>query len=207
MGSWLESCRGVYHPTRLTSLTLLQASSDVPVLQASSDAPASTLSASTAGLQADAPASTAPSRTPPHALTPVGVSYLPIDSGPETHPLTPHTESSIPDSSSRAIRDPQYLLGEGRNGGGWGSVFDDMGSSTFYDMNDPTTWYEDRQRGFASEAGGRTPALFLQELVHESSLLTAVAMSTLRNDIEGAPSPLGIHIPGSDFPEVDPDQE
>lgn len=130
-----------------------------------------------------------------------------IGSGPETHPSTPHTESSIPDSSSRAIRDPQYLLGEGRKDGGWGSLFDDKGSSTFYDMNDPTTWYEDRQRGFASEAGGRTPALFLQELVHLTSLLTAVAMSTLRNDIEGAPSPLGIHIPGSDFPEVDPDQD
>ena len=34
------------------------------------------------------------------------------------------------------------------------------------------------------------PSLFLQELAHLSSLLSAVAMSTLRNDIEMAESPL-----------------
>lgn len=124
---------------------------------------------------------------------------------PETHPATPRTESSsIPDSSSRVIQDANYLVTEGRKDGGWGKLFDDKGSSTYYDMQDPTTWYEDQHRGFASEAGGRTPALFLQELAHLASLTTAVAMSTLRNDVEGTPSPLGVHIPGSDFPEVDP---
>lgn len=50
-----------------------------------------------------------------------------------------------------------------------------------------------------------TPPLFLQELAHLSSLACAVALSTLRNDMERGESPLGIYIPGSDWPEIDPD--
>jgi hypothetical protein len=46
------------------------------------------------------------------------------------------------------------------------------------------------------------PSLFLQELAHLSSLLTAVAMSTLRNDIELAESPLREYIPGEPWPPV-----
>jgi hypothetical protein len=53
--------------------------------------------------------------------------------------------------------------------------------------------------------GGHTPPLFLQELAHLASLLMAVALSTLRNDIEGAESPLSVHVPGKPWPEVDPD--
>jgi hypothetical protein len=60
------------------------------------------------------------------------------------------------------------------------------------------------KQGFASTKGGRTPALFLQELAHLSSLMTAVAFSTLRNDVEGAESPLDVYEPGADWPEVDP---
>jgi hypothetical protein len=48
------------------------------------------------------------------------------------------------------------------------------------------------------------PALFLQELAHLSSLMNAVALSTLRNDVEGAESPLDVYDPGADWPEVDP---
>ena len=48
--------------------------------------------------------------------------------------------------------------------------------------------------------------MFLQELAHLSSLLVAVAFSTLRNGDEGTESPLGIYIPGSDWPASDPDQ-
>lgn len=51
-----------------------------------------------------------------------------------------------------------------------------------------------------------TPSLFLQELAHLSSLLSAVAMSTLRNDIEMAESPLTEYIPGQPWPPMDPDQ-
>jgi len=51
-----------------------------------------------------------------------------------------------------------------------------------------------------------TPPLFLQELAHLSSLACAVALSTLRNDMERGESPLGIYIPGSDWPEIDPDK-
>lgn len=50
------------------------------------------------------------------------------------------------------------------------------------------------------------PSLFLQELSHLSSLLSATAMSTLRNDVEMAESPLTEYIPGQPWPPMDPDQ-
>lgn len=50
------------------------------------------------------------------------------------------------------------------------------------------------------------PSLFLQDGVHLLSLLSAVAMSSLRDDIEGSESPLVEYIPGSPWPPVDPDQ-
>lgn len=50
-----------------------------------------------------------------------------------------------------------------------------------------------------------TPPLFLQELAHLLSLLSAVAMSTLRNDLEQADSPLIPFTPGAPWPHVDPD--
>eukprot|EP00592_Proboscia_alata_P008410 CAMPEP_0194363226 /NCGR_PEP_ID=MMETSP0174-20130528/11089_1 /TAXON_ID=216777 /ORGANISM="Proboscia alata, Strain PI-D3" /LENGTH=571 /DNA_ID=CAMNT_0039136577 /DNA_START=31 /DNA_END=1746 /DNA_ORIENTATION=- len=52
-----------------------------------------------------------------------------------------------------------------------------------------------------------TPSLYLQELCHLSSLLVAVAFSTLRNDIEFRESPLGTYNPNSDpvdWPPVNP---
>lgn len=48
-------------------------------------------------------------------------------------------------------------------------------------------------------------SLFLQEAAHLLSLLSAVAMSTLRNDLENAESPLVPFVPGANFPCVDPD--
>mmetsp|Transcript_19794 Transcript_19794/g.28710 ORF Transcript_19794/g.28710 Transcript_19794/m.28710 type:complete len:410 (-) Transcript_19794:210-1439(-) len=50
------------------------------------------------------------------------------------------------------------------------------------------------------------PSLFLQECAHLMSLLSAVAMSTLRNDIEGTETPLIQYVPGSPWPPVDPDK-
>eukprot|EP00550_Attheya_septentrionalis_P000548 CAMPEP_0198283316 /NCGR_PEP_ID=MMETSP1449-20131203/2955_1 /TAXON_ID=420275 /ORGANISM="Attheya septentrionalis, Strain CCMP2084" /LENGTH=647 /DNA_ID=CAMNT_0043979897 /DNA_START=270 /DNA_END=2213 /DNA_ORIENTATION=- len=50
-----------------------------------------------------------------------------------------------------------------------------------------------------------TPPLFLQELVHLSSLLSAVALSSLRNDSEEVEAPLDVYIPGSQWPPADPD--
>lgn len=47
--------------------------------------------------------------------------------------------------------------------------------------------------------------LFLQEGAHLLSLLSAVAMSTLRNDIEAAESPLATFQPAAPWPHVDPD--
>lgn len=49
------------------------------------------------------------------------------------------------------------------------------------------------------------PPLFLQECAHLLSLLSAVAMSTLRNDIEAAESPLATFAPNAPWPHVDPD--
>jgi hypothetical protein len=50
-----------------------------------------------------------------------------------------------------------------------------------------------------------TPSLFLQETAHLVSLLSAVAMSTLRNDIDQATSPIAPYVPGTQWPPVDPD--
>jgi predicted membrane chloride channel (bestrophin family) len=49
------------------------------------------------------------------------------------------------------------------------------------------------------------PPLFLEEAAHLLSLLSAVAMSTLRNDLEEAESPLAEFRPGAPWPHVDPD--
>ena len=46
---------------------------------------------------------------------------------------------------------------------------------------------------------------FLQEAAHLLSLLSAVAMSTLRNDVEHAESPLATFHKGRPWPHVDPD--
>ena len=48
-----------------------------------------------------------------------------------------------------------------------------------------------------------TPSLFLQELCHLTSLLNAVALSTLRIESETNSSPLAEYEPGSDWPPVD----
>ena len=49
------------------------------------------------------------------------------------------------------------------------------------------------------------PSLFLQEAVHLISLLSAVALSTLRVDDETFECPLIPYIPGTPWPPVDPD--
>jgi predicted membrane chloride channel (bestrophin family) len=49
------------------------------------------------------------------------------------------------------------------------------------------------------------PSLFLQETAHLLSLMSAVAMSTLRNDSESTESPLTEYMPGKPWPPVDPD--
>jgi hypothetical protein len=84
-------------------------------------------------------------------------------------------------------------------------LFED-GSSTFYKMGDESSWQRGEGKGFASTVGGRTPTLFLQELVHLASLCNAVAFSTLRSDIEGTEAPLDLYEAGSPWPEVDPDK-
>mmetsp|Transcript_18555 Transcript_18555/g.26108 ORF Transcript_18555/g.26108 Transcript_18555/m.26108 type:complete len:593 (+) Transcript_18555:266-2044(+) len=112
--------------------------------------------------------------------------------------------------STDAIARPDFLMDRGRKDGGWGMLFDD-GRSTYHKLDDPresNDFWESTQSNpvltFASDKGGRSPSLFLQELAHLASLCCAVAFSTLRNDIEGAQSPLEKYHPGSPWPEVDP---
>jgi predicted membrane chloride channel (bestrophin family) len=50
------------------------------------------------------------------------------------------------------------------------------------------------------------PSLFLQEAAHLFSLTSAVAMASLRADMEGCASPLVEYIPGQPFPPVNPDE-
>mmetsp|Transcript_8127 Transcript_8127/g.11630 ORF Transcript_8127/g.11630 Transcript_8127/m.11630 type:complete len:626 (+) Transcript_8127:147-2024(+) len=94
-----------------------------------------------------------------------------------------------------------HLFGKPRLDGGWGTLFKDdprlRKTATYYKIGDET-------EGFASTRGGRTPSLFLQELAHLASLCCAVALATLRNDIEGAESPLDTYHPGEPWPEADP---
>ena len=96
---------------------------------------------------------------------------------------------------------PTPLLGQEVFDGNWGPLFND-GKSTYFSPDNPNAAFDDR-KGFASTSGGRTPPLFLQELAHLASLLVAVALSTLRNDIDGAESPLDLYEIGAPWPEVD----
>lgn len=117
-----------------------------------------------------------------------------------------HEDSEMSGDSDEEIvlhdinRPPQFLTGRPRMDGNWGKLFAD-GKSTYLK---PEDFSEIDHNGFASAQGGHTPILFLQELAHLSSLLNAVAMSTLRNDVEGVSSPLSLYIPGSAWPAVDP---
>ena len=59
---------------------------------------------------------------------------------------------------------------------------------------------------YFARPNGQTPSLFLQELAHLSSLVCAVALSTLRNDLESKDSVLDVYSPGSPWPAADPDK-
>jgi hypothetical protein len=112
--------------------------------------------------------------------------------------------------------DETRLLGPPRLDGGWGLLYsyDNDRADASTDQNErfrdelPRTRAQqslfDDEKGFASRPGGRTPSLFLQELTHLSSLLVAVALSTLRHDMEDAEPPLGVYVPGMKWPAADP---
>lgn len=102
---------------------------------------------------------------------------------------------------------PIPLTGPARLDGNWGKLFSDRRATFFQpkDTDPSSPNHLNNFPSFASVQGGRTPSLFLQELAHLCSLMNAVALSTLRNDIETAPSPLGVYRPGAPWPEVDPD--
>jgi len=103
--------------------------------------------------------------------------------------------------------EPIPLVGKPRLDGNWGSYYSinpKQPLSTFVDPLRPDLM---DGKGFASTQGNRAPPLFLQELAHLSSLMTAVALSTLRNDKEGCESPLSIYEPGQPWPEVNPIQD
>jgi len=114
------------------------------------------------------------------------------------------------------IDNPRYLIQSPRLDGGWASAFpNDVdgntdGRSTYYHgLPQLDTMVKINPRGFASDAGGRTPSLYLQELVHLASLCSAVALATLRhytddNDASRISKDcFCIHNPGEPWPEVD----
>ena len=103
--------------------------------------------------------------------------------------------------------DPIPLVGKPRLDGNWTNYFTKNPKHPLCTFVDPHRPENIDSKGFASSQGDRTPPLFLQELAHLSSLLTAVALSTLRNDMEGCESPLAIYEPGQPWPEVDPNKD
>jgi len=105
-----------------------------------------------------------------------------------------------PTSDSQGQPLPAHLEGPAQLDGNWGAQFG-PNKATFFDSKHP---FKIEPEGFASYKGGLTPSLFLQELAHLASLLNAVALSTLRNDVEGAESPLDIYTPGRPWPAIDP---
>ena len=110
----------------------------------------------------------------------------------------------------------KHLLGPPRLDGGWGKLYQNeingKCTATYYDIQSSSNKMGNKKqrlppsdgKGFASTQGGRTPSLFLQELTHLSSLLVAVALSTLRNDMDDVESPLDVYTPGQTWPAVDP---
>jgi len=100
--------------------------------------------------------------------------------------------------------EPIPLVGKPRMDGNWGTYYSTNPKQPLSTFVDPLRPDVSDRKGFASIQGNRTPPLFLQELAHLSSLLTAVALSTLRNDKEGCESPLSIYEPGQPWPEVNP---
>ena len=129
--------------------------------------------------------------------------------------MTKNTVSGESKDTLDRSHDPTSLFGPGRLDGGWGKLFPNeingQPTATYYDVQRfgkdasriPPSKPVDKM-GFASTKGGRTPSLFLQELAHLTSLLCAVAMTTLRNDLDDVESPLGVYVPGQKWPEVDP---
>jgi hypothetical protein len=120
------------------------------------------------------------------------------------------------------------LAGEPRFDGGYGLLYnndddDDKSDESMYHDNRANNGLSGRDRrmrnvenrqqqqqyqqkqidGFANRSDGHTPSLFLQELTHLSSLLMAVAMSTLRHDMDNVDPPLGTYIPGMELPVTD----
>lgn len=118
------------------------------------------------------------------------------------------------------------LVGKPRFDGGYGLLYNEndwviSDESMIHDINtkEGLSSSRDRRRnaenqqqqqqqqmhmqGFAIRSDGHIPSLFLQELTHLSSLLMAVAMSTLRHDMDNVDPPLGTYIPGMELPVTD----
>lgn len=103
--------------------------------------------------------------------------------------------------------EPIPLVGNPRLDGNWTNYYTKNPKQPLCTFMDPHRPDNIDPKGFASCQGDRTPPLFLQELAHLSSLLSAVALSTLRHDKEGCESPLAIYESGQPWPEVDPNKD
>jgi predicted membrane chloride channel (bestrophin family) len=84
-----------------------------------------------------------------------------------------------------------------------GDGFGDDNSHANFDATRSST---KNTRDEDESSGPPAPSLFLQEAAHLFSLTSAVAMASLRADMEGVASPLVEYVPGLEFPAVNPDQ-
>jgi len=74
----------------------------------------------------------------------------------------------------------------------------DRQSTTRFITMSPSASTEDRNPA-------NNPSPYLQELVHLYSLISAVALATLRCDVEHCSIPISRYIPGAPWPPIDPD--
>lgn len=103
-------------------------------------------------------------------------------------------------ADSKNINDPDQRAKQKKSKSTFNEEFDCNGNpfSTF------TTVARERMN-WESNAELSAPPLFLEEVAHLLSLMSAVALSTLRNDLEEAESPLIEFFPNAPWPNVDPD--
>ena len=117
-----------------------------------------------------------------------------------------------PSRQRRRTKEGKSPLPAGMLEGHWGIIppTPEMASSSIVQRTTLNSQYfpssQCPNKNFAYRPNGHTPPLFLQELAHLSSLACAVALSTLRNDIEMSESPLDVYVPGSAWPPSDPDK-
>jgi len=130
---------------------------------------------------------------------------------PSPPPNSPHRNYSNNSSRSSSSSSEKFSLPSSVLDGFWDIIppTPDLASSEMLQRTMLNSKYfpssQCPNQNFACRPNGLTPPLFLQELAHISSLACAVALSTLRNDIDRSESVLDIYLPGAPWPPIDAD--